>query len=189
MSRSFVNARKPTKKRRSKPERSYISGFDRSERTDALSRLGFASYPDYLKSGLWESIRERVLGRDDHKCERCGGEATQVHHAAYDIATLRGECLDRLYSVCREHHKGSHRRGYAKKVCAMNDKEVARFNKNKEQAKYSTKSRDRKRIKRQKRLNNILSLKEKGYSYKRIGKLIKSGKIGQVGAGSESITI
>jgi hypothetical protein len=30
--------------------------------------------------------------------------ATQVHHRAYDPATLRGECLEALSAVCRRCH-------------------------------------------------------------------------------------
>lgn len=75
-------------------------------RNDNLRALGFKSYHAYLKSDLWKGIRARVLDRAKGACERCRRPATQVHHRAYDPATLRGETIDALTAVCsRCHHK------------------------------------------------------------------------------------
>lgn len=81
------------------PETSY-------SRRDALLRsLGFASYGLYLNSDLWRGIRYRVLALAKRQCCRCGGPATEVHHAAYDAETLRGLSVKRLVAVCRECHE------------------------------------------------------------------------------------
>lgn len=74
-------------------------------RNNRLKSLGFDSYPSYLSSTLWYSIRLRVLQRDHRICRCCKTSvATQVHHAVYDIPTLRGESIDKLYSVCEGCH-------------------------------------------------------------------------------------
>lgn len=73
-------------------------------RRASLETLGFTSYQDYLDSELWQTIRRQVLDRDLHRC-RCRKAATQVHHSDYSVATLRGERLHRLVSVCRRCHE------------------------------------------------------------------------------------
>lgn len=73
-------------------------------RNDNLRRLGFKSYRAYLRSALWADIRRRVLVRDKCQCRRCFLKATQVHHRAYDPATLRGDCIDALSAVCGKCH-------------------------------------------------------------------------------------
>ena len=62
-------------------------------------------YSKYLKSRRWQKIRRRVLGRDGGKCRSCGGRATEVHHGNYDPATMQGDRIDRLYSLCRDCHE------------------------------------------------------------------------------------
>lgn len=75
---------------------------------DQLSRqLGFWCYKDYLRSDLWESIRERVTG----PCYRCGGEANQVHHKRYTLENMRGDTLNGLARVCEVCHFKSHHAG------------------------------------------------------------------------------
>jgi hypothetical protein len=80
-------------------------------RDDNLLVLGFTSYRAYLASELWASIRARVIRRDKSKCRRCGRNKSnlQVHHRAYDPATLRGDCLDALMAVCDRCHKKAER--------------------------------------------------------------------------------
>jgi hypothetical protein len=70
-----------------------------------LRDLGFSGYAEYLSSPLWESIRSRVLDRDEHSCVRCGSRAWQVHHSSYSSMVLLGEDLVGLHSVCRECHE------------------------------------------------------------------------------------
>jgi hypothetical protein len=72
------------------------------DRDDNLHKLGFDSYRDYLRSQLWEEISFRVFRRTtDGRCECCRfRRASQIHHRAYDISTLRGDCIDALTALC-----------------------------------------------------------------------------------------
>lgn len=74
------------------------------ERDQALATLGFVSYAAYLESGLWRSIRSRVLERDDRTCALCGKGAKQVHHLDYGLSTLQGRRLRHLVSICGPCH-------------------------------------------------------------------------------------
>jgi len=75
------------------------------KRSEYLKLLGFASYGAYLKSELWNSIRQRVFERDGGKCRLCGKVASQVHHTTYDYETLGGYKLDKMYSSCAGCHR------------------------------------------------------------------------------------
>lgn len=77
-------------------------------RDDNLRRLGFTNYRAYLRSDLWKSIRLRVLLDENgevKRCFRCWRRATQVHHRAYDPATLAGTQIGSLVQVCAKHHR------------------------------------------------------------------------------------
>lgn len=74
-------------------------------RRQILSRMGFPDYQTYLRSGLWRSIRAKIL-TPDAACVLCGGVPNQVHHSRYTDANLRGQSLDDLHPVCGDcHHK------------------------------------------------------------------------------------
>lgn len=75
-----------------------------ADRNATLQTLGFPAYIDYLDSALWARIRRSVMERDREKCICCGSYATCVHHADYDRATLVGESMDRLVSLCHRCH-------------------------------------------------------------------------------------
>ena len=75
------------------------------ERARSLRILGLASYPDYLASDLWRSIRSRVLRRDGHRCRTCPKKATQVHHQSYGMSAMDGTDISSLYSLCRDCHE------------------------------------------------------------------------------------
>lgn len=78
-------------------------------RNDNLAAMGFPSFRAYLKSALWQSIRQRVFA-DQPVCIACGRKkATQVHHRAYDPATLRGDCPNSLSPVCARCHRMAER--------------------------------------------------------------------------------
>lgn len=74
------------------------------ERNLVLADMGFGSYDDYLKSDLWQSIRERLID-GDRECAFCKRLATQVHHASYDAETMEGLADRWLYPVCRRCHE------------------------------------------------------------------------------------
>lgn len=73
------------------------------------------NYRAYLKSPLWAKIRRRVLRRDQHRCQSCGGRARQVHHGRYDDATLSGETLEHLFSLCGRCHEAVSFNAYGQK--------------------------------------------------------------------------
>jgi hypothetical protein len=75
-----------------------------SPRKAALKELGFASYPAYLRSELWQSIRADILA-DNPDCIRCRGPANCVHHSNYNVAVLNGTDRRHLYSICDDCHK------------------------------------------------------------------------------------
>jgi len=70
-----------------------------------LSDLGYRSYRGYLASDLWRSIRQRLLKRARHRCERCGSRATQVHHIGYSHDNLSGRKSRGLVPVCGGCHR------------------------------------------------------------------------------------
>lgn len=76
-----------------------------SDRSTALLALGFSSYPEYLRSGLWLEIREKILILSNYCCEFCGQIAGEVHHAKYSVEVLRGDDLRWLHAVCRKCHE------------------------------------------------------------------------------------
>lgn len=78
---------------------------DYRQRNETLRRLGLGDYRSYLDSELWRSIRTRVMKRDRFKCCVCRSKFYCVHHHDYDPATLLGKSIDRLFSLCEEHHR------------------------------------------------------------------------------------
>ena len=76
------------------------------ERNLILSRMGFPSYAEYLKSELWASIRRRGFEKYGHDCIRCGNPAYTLHHTNYSEAVLSGETLDGLVPLCEVCHAG-----------------------------------------------------------------------------------
>lgn len=77
------------------------------ERDNNLVAMGFKNYRQYLASGLWRQIRARVQG----ECLRCGRPRTCVHHASYDIETMKGERIDTLVPACRRCHEQAEKAG------------------------------------------------------------------------------
>jgi 5-methylcytosine-specific restriction endonuclease McrA len=63
-------------------------------------------YAEYLRSEWWLFKRKQKLGSVQHKCERCGREATQVHHKHY--RTLGREKHRDLEAICRSCHSAEH---------------------------------------------------------------------------------
>lgn len=73
-------------------------------RNELLPSIGYASYPKYLESPLWQRIRAQIITRDHGKCKACNRQADCVHHLDYDLDTLRGVNLTGLIAVCHECH-------------------------------------------------------------------------------------
>lgn len=60
-------------------------------------------------TALWRRIRQRVLTRDQHTCQRCGLEATHVDHII--PRRLGGDdSMDNLQALCKQCNlsKGGH---------------------------------------------------------------------------------
>lgn len=64
-------------------------------------------HQNYLQSDTWKNKRIKVLKRDKYICQRCEGNATQVHHKTYK--RWGKEKLDDLESICQECHESHHR--------------------------------------------------------------------------------
>lgn len=76
-----------------------------SDRDRTLESLGFRSYRGYLRSRLWEIVRERALEIHGRTCRKCQRPANQVHHATYTRETLIGENVLGLVPVCAFCHE------------------------------------------------------------------------------------
>ena len=70
-----------------------------------LRLLGFGTYAQYLACDMWVRIRTAVIVRDGSRCVLCGASAYAVHHLDYRKATLVGETMDGLVSICDMCHK------------------------------------------------------------------------------------
>ena len=89
-------------KKRRKKQRRAQNGY--ADRARSLRTLGFHSYAAYLKSDLWQQIRQRVF-EIDPICRVCTSrEATQVHHMRYTLPVLRGDEMDALIAICAGCH-------------------------------------------------------------------------------------
>jgi len=75
---------------------------------DRARGAGFEGYSAYIDSPYWKGIRERVLGRDRHRCVLCGGsKQLNVHHDRYDF--IGQERLEFLKTMCARCHRRIHR--------------------------------------------------------------------------------
>lgn len=65
----------------------------------------YADYETYLRSPLWQAIRDRALKLAGNECAACPNKATQVHHRDYRLRVLLGEDLTPLVALCAACHK------------------------------------------------------------------------------------
>jgi|SRR5581483_7029737 len=63
-------------------------------------------YREYLLTKWWRCKRNTKLKSTDYRCERCGEEATQVHHKHYQ--TMWREKNSDLESLCETCHQCEH---------------------------------------------------------------------------------
>lgn len=85
-----------------------------AERDSVLRSMGFKSYPAYLASELWSSIRARVIDRD-LKCRICNGKGSSCHHVSYSKDALNGDDIDFIIYTCKSCHKHIEFRGERKR--------------------------------------------------------------------------
>jgi hypothetical protein len=75
---------------------------------ERLSRLGFKSYLEYLKSDLWKNRRTRFFEKNPRRCIGCGEDQGRIdlHHRTY---VRIGQELDQdLVPLCRSCHQSLH---------------------------------------------------------------------------------
>ena len=73
----------------------------------ALTRLGFKTYQEYLKSDHWKDIKSRwVVSGRLCECAVCAEKKYELHHKSYK--RLGKETLGSLMPLCRTHHKLVH---------------------------------------------------------------------------------
>lgn len=82
-----------------------------------IKQMGFETYRDYLRSRLWQSIRERVM-RGNPMCSACRSEeATTAHHREYSRDALMGRDISKIVPICRTCHELIERWTFGKKTC------------------------------------------------------------------------
>ena len=70
------------------------------------------NYNKYLQSDKWNSIKEKVLRRDNHICQECGNtDKLIVHHKTYEHIFKEAKYLDDLVILCKECHWKVHSPG------------------------------------------------------------------------------
>jgi ssDNA-binding Zn-finger/Zn-ribbon topoisomerase 1 len=83
----------------------YIPPYERDNLDRALRRIGSPSYASYLRSGLWETSRRRLVRT---ACEDCGsGAGLVLHHMTY--ARLGEERIEDVCTLCPACHLAAHR--------------------------------------------------------------------------------
>lgn len=70
-----------------------------------LAELGFATYGQYLTSGLWHTVRAKAIHAHGAICRLCKMPSTSIHHTRYHKKDLTGECMDHLHPICVPCHK------------------------------------------------------------------------------------
>ena len=78
---------------------------------EVITRLfKYDSYGEYLQSIEWKIIRNRILNRDQHKCQayKCTARAEVIHHRDYSDQVMLGNKDDQLVSLCAECHRRAH---------------------------------------------------------------------------------
>lgn len=66
-------------------------------------------YADFLNSDYWRQVRQAVLARDQHQCQKCGEvKALQVHHLTYKHHRNELNHLEDLMTVCESCHSAIH---------------------------------------------------------------------------------
>lgn len=63
-------------------------------------------YARYIESKWWAAKRLQKLRSEQFTCEKCGGQASEVHHKHYD--SLGREKNKDLVSICRQCHQKEH---------------------------------------------------------------------------------
>ncbi len=73
-----------------------------------LKELGFKTYKQYLRSDLWQNVREKVFRLNGRQCWCCTKKAKVIHHLKYTKRSLTGKSVDNLVPLCRKCHYKIH---------------------------------------------------------------------------------
>lgn len=85
-----------------------VTGYDGNcyeTRKLNLKLIGFKTYPKYLKSDLWRSVRKRVYAVKGDICSLCPEPATALHHNRYHIDDLSGKTMEHIHPICDTCHE------------------------------------------------------------------------------------
>ena len=66
-------------------------------------KKGNPEYDRYIHSAAWRDTANRRLDQDEHTCQVCGSDATDVHHLTYE--RFGHEDMHDLVSLCRKCHE------------------------------------------------------------------------------------
>jgi 5-methylcytosine-specific restriction endonuclease McrA len=77
---------------------------EHGELEDHLRSCGCKTYSEYLKSELWNLIRQNVFKRKKRQCVICCKTASHVHHRNYNRETILGTDIRALVPLCRSCH-------------------------------------------------------------------------------------
>jgi len=82
----------------------FLPQIEQENRSARLHALGFSSYAEYKRSGLWQvSLRRLRQG----SCEACGNKrALALHHMTY--VHLGAELMEDVCTLCASCHKRAH---------------------------------------------------------------------------------
>ena len=85
----------------------YTYNFD--ERDFIISDLGYDDYKHYLKSDIWQQIKQQVYDRDSYKCTECRCvENIVAHHKHYSRENLTGKDITDIVTLCKTCHYHKH---------------------------------------------------------------------------------
>jgi hypothetical protein len=80
-------------------------GMSYRSRNRTLARMGYRNYRAYLRSNLWQLVRNRVIAAKGRKCRVCRRPGYEIHHTRYAEADLKGMCLDYMHPICTKCHR------------------------------------------------------------------------------------
>jgi len=95
----------------------HIRAFERAgvmphrKKPETVATLSSMPYPDYLLTGHWQEVREKVLFRDGYMCMLCcSNQSLHVHHRTYEHRGEEQLHLRDLITLCEVCHTKFHGR-------------------------------------------------------------------------------
>ena len=114
---------------------------------------GYRSYSAYLKSDMWQGIKDRAGLLRGHQCYCCGQKSQAFHHRYYSEKNLISpddkEILSSIYPVCNKCHEKIHKsrvngRFHKMSVSRMKMTQMSRFGPMEKDRKKNNKRRKKK---------------------------------------------